>query len=256
MRKLSLSCWLIVCISLLSQTPLAQTPSFEVASVRRSESKRTSIETSPGNLTMRGVTVQSCVRWAYSLAATTLKEYQVSGGPDWGRSEMYDIIAKPSFPTTENDQYRLMLQGLLVERFQLAIHTENKDLPVYVLSIGKNGPKVTASKDSGNQRKILPAAGGITVQHASMSDLADFLTGLPSVGRPVVDRTGLDGRFDFNLMLLDQQPEGIEGLKRAIVNSDFSNYAYAVEQLGLKLESQRAPVEFLVIDNVQKPSEN
>jgi len=256
MRKLILACWSIVCVSLLSQTPLAQTPSFEVASIKRSEIKRSSIETSPGNLTMRGVTVQSCVRWAYGSAGKMGTEYQVSGGPDWARSDMYDIIAKPSSPTTESDQYRLMLQGLLAERFKLSIHTENKDLPVYVLLIGKNGPKVTASKDNGNQRSILPAAGGITVQNASMSDLAEFLTGLPSFGRPVLDRTGLDGRFDFSLMLLDQQPEGIGALKRAIVTSDFSNYAYAVEQLGLKLESQRAPVEFLVIDNVQKPSEN
>src|SRR5262245_2693082 len=181
---------------------------------------------------MRGVTVQSCVRWAYGLGGRTLTKYQISGGPDWARSEIYDIIAKPSSTTTERDQYRLMLQGLLVERFKLAIHIENKDLPVYVLNIGKNGPKITASKDSGNQRSILPAAGGITVQNASMSDLADFLTGLPSFGRPVLDKNGLDSCFDFTLMLLDQQPEDPGAFKRAIFTSDFSNYAYAVEQLG------------------------
>ena len=241
---------------LFSQTPPTQKPSFEVASIRASQIKRTSIETSPGNLTMRGVTVESCVRWAYGSDGKAPAEYQISGGPDWARSEMYDIIAKPSSPTTERDQYRLMLRDLLAERLKLAIHIENKDLPVYVLNIGKNGPKLTPSKATGNQRNILPAVGGITVQNASMSDLAEFLAGLPSFGRPVLDKTGLGGRFDFTLMLLDKQIEDPAALKRAIATSDFSNYAYAVEQLGLKLESGKAPLEVLVIDHLEKPSEN
>jgi len=149
-----------------------------------------------------------------------------------------------------------MLQNLLAERFKLTIHTETKDLPVYVLNVGKNGPKLTPSNATGNQRSILPAVGGITVQNASMSDLAEFLAGSPSLGRPVLDKTRLDGRFDFTLMLLDKQIDDPGALKRAIVTSDFSNYAYAVEQLGLKLESGKAPLDITVIDSVQRPSEN
>jgi len=245
-----------VITSLFSQTPQAQRPSFEVASIRASQNKRTSIETSPGNLTMRGVTVESCVRWAYGTDGKAPAEYQISGGPDWARSEMYDIIAKPSSPTAERGQYSLMLQELLAERFKLAIHIENKDLPVYVLNIGKNGPKLTPSKANGNQRSILPAVGGIIVQNASMLDLTDFLASLPSFGRPVLDKTGLEGRVDVALMLLDKQIDDPAALKRAIATSDFSNYAYAIEQLGLKLESGKAPLEVLVIDHVEKPSEN
>jgi uncharacterized protein (TIGR03435 family) len=242
-----------------SQTQ-AQKSAFEVTSVKPSPSRgkniSTNVDTSPGNLTITNVTVHSLVRWAYGSGGKTLADYQVSGGPDWVKSENYDLMAKPSAPVSERDQYRVMLQGLLAERLNLMLHIETKDLPVYVLTTGKSELKLTPSIDKGNVRSILFAPPGVILKNAAMSELAEFLAGLPAFGRPVLDKTGLDGRYDFALMLFDKVPEGDGALKRAIAGSDYSNYAYAVEQLGLKLEAKRAPVQYFVIDSVQRPSEN
>src|SRR5215831_7293329 len=97
----------------------AQKPAFEVASIKPSNSKRTSVDTTPGNLTLIGVTVFDCVRWAFGSGGKTLAEYQVSGGSDWVHADKYDITAKPAVAVGERDQYRLMLQSLLAERFKL-----------------------------------------------------------------------------------------------------------------------------------------
>jgi uncharacterized protein (TIGR03435 family) len=231
---------------------VASAQEFEVASIRPTQGGPERVETSPGNLTMRSVRLQACIRWAYGV-----HDYQISGGPNWLNSERYDVIAKPASAATE-DQLRMMLRALLADRFKLALHPQSKELSVYVLAIGKNGSKLKASKDSTAPRNVLPAAGGITLQNVTMSEFtAEFLSRVPALDRPVLDRTGLQGKFDITLMLFDNQPGADPAaVKRAVGAADVSNYVFAVEQLGLKLETQKLPIDILMIDRAEKPNEN
>ncbi len=229
---------------------------FEVASIRVNktdssgkEGLRISIDATPGNLTMRNVTLLSCVRWAYNV-----HDFQISGGPEWRGNTRFDIVAKPAAAATEN-QLRTMLQHLLADRFKLTIARQSKETPVYILTVGKNGHKLRPAKAEG-ERELLPANGGLTLRSASMSDLEQLLTNLPALGRPVLDRTGLDGRYDFSLILTNQTDGSIGDAKRAAVTADASTYGDALERIGLKLEAQKIPLDAIVIEHAEQPSEN
>ena len=226
---------------------------FDAASVRLNNAagKRGNLSFTPGRLTATSLSLRSLI-----LAAYDLKDYQLSEGPGWITSETYDIAGAAAGPASE-PELRAMLQALLKDRFQLTVHREQKDLQVYALIVGKNGPKLQPAE--GKQETRLPATGaGITFKNTSMSTLAAFLTNLgPVAGRPVIDRTGLPGTFDFTLIVSDMQAGALppDETKRAIA-SWTSLFADLQEQLGLKLEPQKALTEFLVIDHVAKPSEN
>jgi uncharacterized protein (TIGR03435 family) len=237
--------------------------------------------------------------------AFDVKPFQVSG-PDWMRAQRFDILAKmPEGATKEN--VPAMLRALLEERFQLKIHRENRDNPIYALVVGKDGPKMKeadpeleapASDDGvksaapGSQLRVNAGRGGATVVSAdigttkitpgtdgmrlemsriSMPRLAVMLT--PMLDRPVVDMTELKGNYQVALELpIDALlgmakaagvvppglgPRGEPG--RPADASDPSGGALfsSIQQLGLRLEARRAPVEFVVIDHVEKmPTEN
>jgi len=234
----------------------AAPPAFEVASVKPNlsgraggeGSERETIASSPGSLMMRNVSLRTGIQWAYGV-----RGHQVSG-PDWIASERYDIVAKTSGPASE-DQMRRMLQTLLADRFQLALHRETKLLPVYALVTGKRGAKLQTASGQGNS-SMRPAFGGLEFRNYSMSDLAERLSSRPfGVDRPVLDQTGLHGLFDFTMKLAGNDAElkhTLEGMERG--GADFTAF---LEQLGLKLQPQKGPVEVLVIDRVEKvPVEN
>lgn len=234
---------------------LAQ-PAFEAASVKPNPSAkaggegstRETIDSPPGSLTMRNVSLQSCVRWAYGL-----RDYQLTA-PAWTATERYDIVAKAAGPAPV-DQLRLMLRALLAERFQLALHRENRELPVFALMVAKNGPKLHASTaDAAATMK--PSGGALVFRNYSMPDLADRLATRPfHFARPVVDQTGLAGRYDFDMKFAANDAELKQTMER--MEADQSSFAPALQDLGLKLDSLKAPVEVVIVDRAAKiPTEN
>jgi uncharacterized protein (TIGR03435 family) len=231
--------------------------SFEVASIRINKDdqsgaagKRISVETSPSSLIMRNVTLLSCLRWAYDV-----RDYQITGGPDWRNSDRFDIVAKPPAAASD-DQLKHMLRLLLVDRFKLALTRETKELPAYVITVDRNGHRLKPSIGEG-QRGMRPAEGGLEFHNASMSDLEQFLNTVLAGDKPVFDKTGLMGRYDFTLILFnDAIKGGGDGIKGAIADAGGVAYSDALKRLGLKMESQKVPLETLTIDHVEKPSEN
>ena len=150
-------------------------------------------------------------------AAYNLSLSRISGIPDWDRSSFFDLEAKAENPssTTEHD-LRLMLQSLLTERFKLALRHSTVEAPVFALHLGKNGSKLRASKEESERMK--PEGGSLVFTGYTMPKLAEFLSGLPSVDRPVQDMTGLSGCIQFTLTILDAKPESTAELKAGLSN--------------------------------------
>jgi uncharacterized protein (TIGR03435 family) len=186
------------------------------------------------------MTVRGLIREAYGL-----KVYPLSRGPDALSTDRYDVIAKAP-PDTSKERRMLMLQALLAERFKLVVHRETKELPIYALVAGKNGPKLRAVADDGSTAETGSGDGHqIKAHHASMKLLAATLQGF--IGDIVVDATGLAGLFDFNLDFNVDESMSSEGP---------TVFEAVQQQLGLKLEARKGPVEVVVFDHVEKPSVN
>ncbi len=232
-------------------------PAFEAASVRlhpeAGERDRPSVE--PGRIRCLDSTLGELIAMAYGV-----KPYQILG-PSWivNASVTYDVVATAGKPVPVEEVKR-MLRPLLAERFHLVFHRETRELPVFALLVGKGGPKLKEPGDGGESSIRPDGQGGLSFENVSMEDLADWLTRLRSMGRPVVDHTSLAGSFSFhaNLFNLDKGTPP-DGLKPAMFNDDAADTLRATlpDQLGLKLEPQRATIEILVIDHADKvPTEN
>ena len=215
-------------------------PEFAVASVKPSRSElgrdaNSRISIGPAGIGGRNVTVKHLIAEAYGV-----RPYQVTGGPRWLDTGEYDIDAKADGPTT-GELAALMLRGLLTERFRLSLHRETRELRVYDLVADKRGPKIRAATDGENP----PATAGATGPrsfHGDMQQFADLRPGRASGAPvPVLDKTGLPGIYDFSV---DLKPEAADvlALWQGVLQ----------DQLGLKLESRKAPVEVLVIDRVER----
>jgi uncharacterized protein (TIGR03435 family) len=243
---------LTIAVMLFSQVRAPQTaPRFEVASVKRGAGGGPpgdiprNMESSPGSFAMRNVPLRFALEWAYDL-----KDYEISG-PDWiNVEERYDIIAKAPGPAT-NDQMRPMLQALLLERFKMTVHRETRDLPVYVLLPGKGAAKVKPASSSG-EPTLSGTAAGVEFHNQPLSRLTFMLT--RRMDRPVLDKTGLTGVYDFTV---DTSGLGFNGQPPQDPNAGPSIFTAVQDNLGLRLEAQRSPVEILVIDRAEKiPTEN
>jgi uncharacterized protein (TIGR03435 family) len=245
MRRIAL--FILWPIALLAQ--LSAVPAFDVASVKPSRMlspRDTSLH--PNGISYSNVTVIDCV-----AAAWNVKPYQISGGPDWLRSDTYDVAAKTT-GNTDKDHLMMMLQTLLADRFKLMTHRETRERPVYLLTPVQNGPKFHQADDTGTESAFV--GGGIAFRKMSMPALADYLAGLTVIDRPVLDRTGLEGSFNFTLRLFEEHP-GMSGFDKKFAMRDAEHvFTDLQEQLGLKLEPSRAPVEMLVINSADRPSEN
>jgi len=244
--KPAIAIWVV-----LSAAALSAQPAFEVASIKPSNTGREmfmadDIRVSPDSLTMGNVTVASCLKWAYKV-----QDPQISG-PDWIRQDRFTITAKSGAPATD-DQLRAMLQTLLADRFKIAFHRQSKTMPGFALVAGKNGPKLASSQSEG-----APEIRGRmkwTATGYSMADLADFLAA--NTTALVTDMTGIKGRFDFTLDLgpyfsIDTPVRRDEAAQ--ILSAAFQSAIEA--ELGLKLEARKVPVDVLMIDHAEKPSEN
>jgi uncharacterized protein (TIGR03435 family) len=259
MRPVTLS--VLLAVSALAQNPAP--PAFEVASVKinqqfRQDNRATwlrSIETSPGRLTFRNVNLTMIVAWAYQL------QWPQIVGPAGMDSQRYDILAKAGGPASDAEM-RLMLRALLAERFKLAEHRETRQMEVLALLVPKSGHKMTESTVEGPTRTRQDPDRGTVVEGALLAEMAEDMSREMAV--PIVDMTGLKGRFDF----LFNPQKYVAGL-RSQVMADPQHALNEAEvrlmvmqetvagQLGLRLEARRAPVEVLVIDRIEKsPSEN
>ena len=252
MRTFRSASLLVLSISGAFGQPAPERPAFEVASVKPNKSgdRGTTMGPSPGGLTATNATLKFLITFAYDV-----RDHQISGGPSWLNSERYDIVAKGPIDHPTVAQNRQMLQTLLADRFQLRLLRETKELPGYALVIGKNGPKLQEPEGAGNGMRT--GRGRITTQGISMEHFAENLGKL--LGRTVVDKTGLQGNFAFTLEWTPDPSQSMGALGPAPVPADDSGpsiFTAVQEQLGLKLEQQKGPVEILVIHHVERPSEN
>jgi uncharacterized protein (TIGR03435 family) len=229
---------------------------FEVASIKASKQggRGRSLLTDPaGRFTTENATLRAIIVFAFGV-----RDFQISGGPSWLDSDRFDIVAKPQNRSTPA-QVPQMVQSLLVDRFKLKFHRETKEMPVFALVVGKNGPKLKPTKPeddaSRSNRGFQGGRGELNALGADMAALATRLSAI--VGRPVIDRTGLTGRFDFKLQWEPDTPVQMRSPDGPVADSEHGPSIFtAVQQLGLKLENQKAPVEIMVIDSVEKPSAN
>jgi bla regulator protein BlaR1 len=250
-----------------AQSPRATTaplPSFEVASLKpnRSADSRSFFQILPsGRVAVANFTAKAIIEFAYGI-----KDDQLSGGPSWINSESYNIDAKiADFRGDPQDQQaKLMFQSLLTDRFNLRVSHDTKNLPLYELVVAKNGPKISKSTPS-SRFGSRTLAGELRLNDLPMSALADALS--LQVGRHVLDKTGRKGAFDITLhwtpdedqAVLPRGPEdGAHAPESAVSNesSGPSIFTAIQEQLGLKLESTRGPVDTIVVDHIERPSEN
>jgi len=233
-------------ISARSQSPAR--PEFEVASIKPNTSGngRSSTRPGPTELYLENTSLRKSIALAYSVSED--RDNAISA-PDCLNFERYDIAAK--FPAgTSLDQVRVMLRNLLADRFKLKLHRESKEVPIYALVAATNGPKLAASTP-GTQGSIGMSQGHLSGKGVPLAALADRLSGpVFQLGRPVVDRTGINGIYDFTLdWAPDTAPEA----------NDFgpSLLTALQEQLGLRLEAQKGSVEVLVVDSMErKPTPN
>ena len=235
-------------------------PAFEVATIKpsRPEAQGKGIGVNGHQITTRNTSVSDLITFAYNLHAR-----QLTGGPSWMETEKYDLQAEPDTPGAPNDrQVKMMFQKMLADRFKLTFHRDKKELTVYTLNVAKTGSKLKQSDSDPNGLPTLGlrGLGRLFTRNASMADFASLMQ-TTALDRPVVDQTGLTGKYDFTLdWTPDESQFGGRGgqapppADNAEVPPDL--YTAIQQQLGLKLESTRAPVEVLVIDRVEKPSEN
>jgi uncharacterized protein (TIGR03435 family) len=236
-------------------------PAFEVATIKPSDPAR------PGQIvTLRGVEVITTNTTLHDLInlAYWLHPKQLAGGPAWTESDKFDLTGKPDAPGQPSvDQMKMMIQKLLADRFQLKFHFEKRELPVYAIRIAKTGAKITKSDADPNG---LPgwnfgrnASGTVfTFRNSPMSQFTALLQN--SMDRPVVDQSGLSERYDFTLTFTPDAPQAalIGVPPPAADNPDAAPDLYTAfqQQLGLKLEATKAPVDVMVIDKAEKPSDN
>jgi uncharacterized protein (TIGR03435 family) len=237
---------------------LANAPAFEVASITpcKPGTPEPPMEhagmvqfTSPGGrFKASATTLKFLLEWAYDIQPS-----QHSNGPSWIDTDRYDVVAKAAGNATD-DQMKQMLRTLLADRFKLTLHHDSKTLSVYVISIGKTAPKLYPPKDEETHSlRVMPQTGAdqkissyhVVATRFSLTQLTDVFA--RQLGSVILNKTGLDGDFDFTLDLTpdENRPSPL----------DPSLLVTAMrEQLGLTLKTQNAPVDFLVIDGAEKVS--
>ncbi|HVQ15004.1 MAG TPA: TIGR03435 family protein [Vicinamibacterales bacterium] len=262
------------------QTPAPpKAPAFEVASIKEnvSASENASVRAQPGGrVSVNNNSLRNIIRNAYNV-----QNYQIVGGPDWINTTRWDIAAKAP-DDAPPQQLLLMLRTLLADRFKLVARNEQREMPIYALTLarpdGQLGPQLRSS--STDCAVIFAAAkakgetpppttngrptcgtrtmrGNMMTTGVAMTDLARNLA--PFAGRPVVDKTGLSGVYDLELTWVPEPgPSGPEGtsVQSAPSSDGVSLFTAVQEQLGLKLDAQRGQVDVLVIDSAQRPVED
>lgn len=223
---------------------------FEVASVRKADPSREQIDFGPASLTMQHIRLNAMIRWAYDV-----QEPQVIG-PDWMRDVWFDVFAKTAGEVKLVD-LRAMLRTLLAERFKLEVHRDHKELQALVLSLGKTGHKLEPATEAGSP-SLQSGKLNVTGRGATVGELCDFIS--HEIRDPVIDQTGLTGRFNY---FLDIEPYFTEESRKVTDSTGKPPDAHAIiaaaigKELGLKVESKKLTVDVIVVDRAEKtPAEN
>ena len=235
-------------------------PSFDVATIKPSDPTQQGFAITLGRgganvVTTINTTLTDLIAFAYNVHVR-----QITGGPSWMDSDKYDLNVRPDTPGIPNvTQMQTVLKKLITARFQLAFHHDKKELSAYVLTVAKTGSKLTKSQSTGN----VPGIGMIGprtlgVMNCTMAEFAGFLPMrvLNAVDRPVVDQTGLTDRYDFQLKWTPDNAAAPTAGAAANPDDPPDLFTAIQQQLGLKLEAARLPVDVLVIDKAEKPSAN
>ncbi len=259
-----------------SQTLPQREPVFEVASIRPTDPalilKLMQLPLDDGRVTIRGLTLRQLIQYAWGNVGIGegLHASLVSGGPAWVDHDRFDIVAKSEGTRIPSrDERKQMLRDLLIERFQLRFHIGVKETPVYALIVGKNGANGIKMKartvDDGGAPFGMPFNGLHIIGHnVPMPHLVDALqaviiplTDPDRDALPVVDQTGLTGAFDFELAWSgDQTFSGDRGAMAVDTSTAPELFTAIQEQLGLRLELRKVPLEILIIDQAEKPTDN
>lgn len=248
-------------------------PTYDVASIKPSKPGDQSLLLfRPGRFTASGMTLRSMIEQAYGI-----EDDQIIGAPDWVHTQRFDIEAKvdgvdeATLDKLSEDENKRMFQSFLRDRFALQVHREMKELPVLELVVAKGGPNLKEArpgdtypdglkgpdgKPAGHAGMMRSGRGQLTGQGISIASLVPPLT--RQLGRTVVDKTGLTGQYDVELRWTPDDTQGPIGSQgEAGVESTGPSILTAIqEQLGLKLESRKSPIEVFVIDHVEQPSAN
>jgi bla regulator protein blaR1 len=274
--------------SLRAQAQPAQQVAFEVASIKehKTDDREFQIGFMPsGKIVFKGISLTWVITNAYDLPFQTMGLERLTGVPKWVSETRYDIEATPepgaipagASPAVRRERMRMMLQALLAQRFQLAIRRETKELPVYAVVVGKGGPKLqksdltekecdartTTFNDPEACHDMFGGMGrGVHAKAASVADLAGWVANWSD--RPVLDKSGIEGLYKFDTegwQSMRQRlppPPGQESNAEDVALADPTRATLfqIFDRLGLKLESQKAPVDMYVIESIQRPTEN
>ena len=254
-------------------------PTFEVATIKPNNDQKPGLRImlNPANFGTTHSSLQDLIKFAYHFKS----DDQIEGAPSWAGTEFYDIQAKASDAEVEAfkkmtfdqrfEQMRLMLQALLSDRFQLKTTMQMRERPVYALVVAKGGSKLKEVEAAPFPQPGTPPPAGahlpqlrptghnqFTASAWPMNMMADWLSFFSELGnRIVIDDTGLKGNYDWVLNGVSQQPPQPQGADAATADDPPTSIFTALqEQLGLKLEPRKAPVQVLVIEHVEKPSAN
>jgi uncharacterized protein (TIGR03435 family) len=239
----------------------SEAPRYEVASIKVNAGGdlRAGFQIEPrGRLAATGITLRRLMMTAYNVQG-----FRIVGGPDWVNSRQWDVQAKPDRAASPG-QIRPMLRALLENRFQLRSHSEDRQLPVYELSVDVKGSKIRQVPEGDAREEVRVGAGLIQLKKATVATFASQLQ--YALGRPVINKTSLSGEFDFELKWTPEPGEDggsvTGGLPPGTIDqppstADGPSILTAIrEQLGLRLKAGRDQVEVIVIDNVQMPTAN
>ena len=280
---------MILLVTTMTAAQTATRKTFDVVSIKPHKSIGGSIVLNPeptGRFVATNETVKALLRFAFFVFGP-MDDAQLTGGPDWITSDRYDVEAQAGGPLSYDDS-SLAVRAMLEDRFQLRVHREKRELPVYILTIGKDGskmksvdapapfnpalaPPIPPPGRRGAGSSFTPPPGMIfrglnnVIGSAIQTEqLASVLSSL--VGRLVIDKTNLTGYFDIKMEFASPEAPGNRALGNtarpagqqavAVEPEGPSIFTALQEQLGLRLESAKAPVEVIVIDSIQRPSEN
>jgi uncharacterized protein (TIGR03435 family) len=256
----------------------APLPSFDVATIRPSKADSLRTVRSASELQMLDVTARYLMEQAYNIPWTNGSKDRIRGGPGWIDSDPYDVDAKiaPEAAATleqmpeeqRRRQMNLRLQALLADRLKLKLHFETRQEPIFAIVTGKNGSKLTPAAPSADNQlgqgisvRYNAQSAQMTAKGATLANLANWLTGYSEMGgQTVVDQTGLTQRYDF---VLNWTPERsfANGQQGGEPESPADTGGPALftalqEQLGLRLVNTKGPVEIIVVDSIERPTEN
>jgi uncharacterized protein (TIGR03435 family) len=233
-------------------------PTFEVATIKPSQpDEQRSVQVQGTRLVTADTSLVDLMMFAYGI-----HPLQIMDGPEWLKTDKFDVVVQPSLPGRPSTaQMRSIVQKLLADRFKLAFHHAQRELPVYRIVAAKGGPKLTPTTDearAANTAAVGISSGQMTVRNATVKEFASLMQRYVRLDRPIVDHTGIAGKYDYQLSWTPDFSQ-FDGHPPGPARNDENAptlYTAMQEQLGLKLEPAREPTDVMVIDGVARPSEN